>query len=83
MLCVSLGPDLCESFTKYFAFIEFKMVTSPTGKGVIIFGGRFRFPSFAPNDEKLELTGDSIETLKWNDITQVVKMFEPINKPHI
>ena len=48
------------------------MVTSPTGKGVLIvggrylLGGRYRRENFAPNEEKIELTGDSIENLKWN-----------------
>ena len=50
------------------------MVTSPTGKGVLIvggrylLGGRYRRENFAPNEEKIELTGDSIENLKWNVI---------------
>ena len=46
------------------------MITSPTGKGVVIFGGRYcgRNYSSDESDETIELTGDSIETLKWNVI---------------
>ena len=51
------------------------MVTSPTGKGVILIGGRGlydddpsrRIPDF------LELSGDSEKKLQWSCITQKLK----------
>ena len=71
MLCVFLGPNLPKSFTDYYDFGGFKMITSPTGNGVVIFGGRYHnYRNLSDeSDENIELTGDSIDTLKWNVIS--------------
>ena len=42
---------------------------------VLIFGGkylsrRYLSDNFAPNNENIELTGESIDTLKWNVISE-------------
>ena len=60
------------------------MVTSPTGKGVVLIGGRLnKFDKYAStyghsdfiNNQKslYELSGDSIEQLKWTKLDQELK----------
>ena len=48
------------------------MVSSPTGKGVVIIGG-FHNEVLVPNSSTeclFELSGDSIESLKWKKLDQ-------------
>ena len=48
------------------------MVSSPTGKGVVIIGG-FHNQVLVPNSSTeclFELSGDSIESLKWKKLDQ-------------
>ena len=48
------------------------MVTSPTGKGVVIMGGschQFVGPRYSTK-KILELSGNSIKSLKWNVLEQ-------------
>ena len=59
------------------------MVTSPTGKGVVLIGGQrlkfdrdtifqriFHIPKYCSSKHLLELSGGSIESLKWNVLEQ-------------
>ena len=60
-----VGPKLPEYFPIY---VGVKMTTSPTRKGVIISGG--------PNSSSkllIELSGDSLESLKWTILDQKLK----------
>ena len=55
---------------------NFTMVKSPTGKGIIIIGGSRRCmenQSF-PLDALYELSGDSIDTLKWTRLEQKLQI---------
>ena len=64
------GPNLPAKIS------NFTMVKSPTGKGIIIIGGSRRCmenQSF-PLDALYELSGDSIDTLKWTRLEQKLQI---------
>ena len=62
-----VGPKLPEYFPIY---VGMKMTTSPTRKGVIISGG----PNSSSKSKLLiELSGDSLESLKWTILDQKLK----------
>ena len=46
------------------------MITSPTGKGVVLIGGARAPGCHHAKDHFLELSGDSEETLKWSFMDQ-------------
>ena len=47
------------------------MITSPNGHSVVLIGGNTGvIPNNEESDVLLELSGDSIETLKWNKLDQ-------------
>ena len=49
------------------------MVSSPTGRGVIVIGGRRPDHVSDPGHALIELSGDSIESLKWTFLEQKLK----------
>ena len=54
------------------------MVSSPTGRGVIIIGGKAgRIPSNMQNLVRsfIELSGDSVESLKWTFLEQKLRHY--------
>ena len=63
---IILGPKLPYNMS----FIS--MVSSPTGRGVIIIGGKARR---IPSNIKalIELSGDSVESLKWTFLEQKLR----------
>ena len=48
------------------------MITSPTGKGVLLIGGHGG-PEVGPSNVIYELSGDSIEELNWSVLDQKLK----------
>ena len=62
-----LGPELPVEL------IDFTMVTSPTGKGVVLIGG-IGDRKNEYSDALIELTGESIETLKWAPLEQKLQI---------
>ena len=68
-----VGPKLPEYFPIYAAGM--KMTTSPTGKGVIISGGPNSYSFTAQQKTRIliELSGDSLESLKWTILDQKLK----------
>ena len=71
--CVFLGP--MPPINPFQA----KMVTSPTGKGVVLIGGTNRngnhFSTIGHSEILLELSGHSIENLQWSILDQ--KLSQP------
>ena len=72
-----VGPELPGPYKRYGS----SMVTSPTGKGVILIGGEFQhIPDMEGyvrimqkkiySNELIELSGDSIHSLKWTVLDQ-------------
>ena len=49
------------------------MVSSPTERGVIVIGGRRPDHVSDPGQALIELSGDSIESLKWTFLEQSLK----------
>ena len=49
------------------------MVTSPTGKGVVLIGGKTGGSSLRYFNNMYELSGNSIEDLKWSVLDQKLK----------
>ena len=48
------------------------MISSPTEKGVVMIGG-WKSSNHGETDDLLELSGDSIETLKWTILEQKLR----------
>ena len=56
---------------------DFTMVTSPTRKGIVIIGGSSGYGGYKQNeylDALYELSGDSIDTLKWTRLEQKLQI---------
>lgn len=54
-----------------FKVYDAEMITSPNGHSVVLIGGNTGIiPNNQESDVLLELSGDSIETLKWNRLDQ-------------
>ena len=56
---------------------DFTMVTSPTRKGIVIIGGSSGYGGYRQNeylDALYELSGDSIDTLKWTRLEQKLQI---------
>ena len=62
-----LGPKLPVKL------LYFKMVTSPTGKGVVVIGGLCHRKN-EYSDAIFELSGESTETLKWTLLEQKLQI---------
>ena len=60
-----MGPRPSDMGNNYYYKKGAGLFTSPTGKGVIFCGG-----GHPPSKLLLELTGDSLETLKWTVLDQ-------------
>ena len=82
-----VGPELPGPYKRYGS----TMVTSPTGKGVILIGGEFQnkpfrkgfvrpMPKNIYSNELIELSGDSLDSLKWTVLDQ--KLVYP-RKDHV
>ena len=82
-----IGPELPGPYKRYGS----TMITSPTGKGVILIGGEFQhkpdkegrvrmMQKKLHSNELIELSGDSIDSLKWTDLDQ--KLVYP-RKDHV
>ena len=82
-----IGPELPGSYKRYGS----TMITSPTGKGVILIGGEFQYKPDKEgrvrmmqkklhSNELIELSGDSIDSLKWTVLDQ--KLVYP-RKDHV
>ena len=67
MYSIILGPKLP------FNMSGVAMVSSPTGRGVIVIGGRRPDHVSDPGHALIELSGDSIESLKWTFLEQKLK----------
>ena len=66
-LIFSIGPELPFNCP----LSRSTMVSSPTGKGVVIIGGFYNHYFNNISSERLfELSGDSIESLKWKKLDQ-------------
>ena len=68
-----LGPNLPPGYG--FGIWNASMVTSPTGKGVVLIGGNRLKNVYCSSNNLLELSGGSIESLKWNVLEQ--KLMNP------
>ena len=67
------GPKLPINFNS--SFCASTMVTSPTGKGVVLIGGKTgrTYQSLKYFNNMYELSGNSIEDLKWSVLDQKLK----------